>query len=105
MLRPDPVKEKYLGGFTLLAAKPGTCPECATKHKPELPHNQQSLFYQYRFYGEHGRWPKWEDALAHCDDKMYGFWRQELGKKGVAVAEREKSLNGPPLPRGVPAES
>ena len=40
---------------TLLPAPKGTCPECAVKHDPDQPHNQQSLFYQYHFYHEHGR--------------------------------------------------
>lgn len=49
----------YLGPATLLPPPKGTCPECAINHAPELPHNQQSLFYQYSFYGKHGRWPTW----------------------------------------------
>lgn len=52
----------------LLPPTPGTCPVCATKHEPNRPHNQQSLYYQMRFYGLHGRWPTWADALAHVTD-------------------------------------
>lgn len=54
----------------LLPPKEGSCPICATEHKPEMPHNQQSLYYQYRFYGIRGRWPTWADALAHCRDDV-----------------------------------
>ena len=72
-------------GFTLLPAKPGTCPECAVAHDPTYPHNQQSLYYQYHFYAEHQRWPTWEDAMAHCDDRMKEFWKEELRKNGVGV--------------------
>jgi hypothetical protein len=63
----------------------GTCPMCATKHKPEMPHNQQSLAYQYKFYDENGRWPTWEDAMAHCTDEMKGFWRKELEAKRIKL--------------------
>ena len=41
-----PILGKHLGAFSLLPAAPGTCPECAVAHPPELPHNQKSLFYQ-----------------------------------------------------------
>ncbi len=76
---------KHLGAFGLMPAAPGTCPDCATVHEPELPHNQQSLFWQYKFYNEHGRWPSWEDAMAHCSEEMKAFWRAELRKRGVEV--------------------
>ena len=45
---------------------PGTCPECAVAHDPEMPHNRDSLAYQYKFYDQHGRFPTWKDAMAHC---------------------------------------
>ena len=57
-------------GFTLLPAKSGTCPTCATKHEQHEPHNQQSLFYQYRFYSQRGRWPTWKDAIEHCPEDI-----------------------------------
>lgn len=60
----------------------GTCPICAVKHSDDMPHNQQSLYYQYRFYGTHGRWPTWADAIAHCDFKMREFWEIALKDKG-----------------------
>lgn len=82
----DLIKGKHLGPFQLFPAEPGTCPECAVNHGPELPHNQQSLFYQYHFYNEHGRWPTWEDAIAHCDEQMKAAWREELTKAGVNFA-------------------
>ena len=71
------------GGFTLLPARPGTCPECAVDHDPKQPHNQQSLYYQYHFYAEHQRWPTWDDAMAHCDDQIKTLWISELRKAGV----------------------
>ena len=78
-------KHPGLGSWTLLPAASGTCPECAVKHEPTLPHNAQSLFYQYNFMGKHGRWPTWEDAMAHCDQAMKDFWTTELRKKGVKI--------------------
>jgi len=62
----------------LLPAAPGKCPECATEHEPELPHNQQSLYYQTRFHLEHGRSPTWTDAMEHCTDEMKEFWTRHL---------------------------
>lgn len=40
---------------TLLPPPKGTCPECAVKHSAEMPHDQQSLYYQYYFYNKHGQ--------------------------------------------------
>ncbi len=73
------------GYFAQTPAVPGTCPECAVDHPPEQPHNQQSLFYQYKFYNEHGRWPTWEDAISHCSEEIKSIWRTELKKLGVEV--------------------
>lgn len=79
------IKGKHLGAFAMFPAAPGTCQECAVKHEPEMPHNQQSLFWQYKFYNEHGRWPTWEDAMAHCTDEMKECWREALLERGVAI--------------------
>lgn len=68
---------------------PGTCPECAAEHEPEDPHNQQSLTYQYKFYAEHGRWPTWADAMAHCPEDVKAFWIEELAKFGVRVFDND----------------
>ncbi len=79
------IEGKHLGGWSLMPPPPGKCQECATEHAPELPHNQQSLFYQYKFYNDHGRWPTWEDAMAHCTDEMKEFWKRELRERGVDI--------------------
>jgi len=71
------------GSMTLLPAAPGTCPLCATKHPPTYPHNGQSLFYLYRFYFEHGRWPTWADAIAHTSEEMKAFWIEGLHEKNT----------------------
>lgn len=76
------VVHPHLGGFTLMPPAEGTCPECATAHEEQLPHNQQSLFYQYNFYGKHGRWPTWKDAMEHCTDEVRAMWKQAANNIG-----------------------
>lgn len=78
----------HLAPFKLLPCKPGVCQECATDHDPAMPHNQQSLYYQYRFYGQHGRWPTWDDALAHCTPELQTLWKEALAK---VLADRAAS--------------
>lgn len=75
----------HLGGLRLLKTPPGTCPECAVKHGPNEPHNQQSLAYQYDFYGKHGRWPTWLDAMAHCTEDVQAKWKEALEARGVKL--------------------
>lgn len=78
------LKEEY--GMELYGkTPPGTCPECAVVHDPEMPHNQQSLTYQYKFYDKHGRWPTWKDAMAHCTEEMKQAWMEALAERGITV--------------------
>ncbi len=79
------IKGKNLGSFDLMPPAEGTCPECGVEHEPELPHNQQSLFYQYKFYNEHDRWPTWKDAMEHCSEEVKQFWTDELRSRGIEV--------------------
>jgi len=79
------VRETRKADFMLMPPKPGVCQICATKHEPSEPHNQQSLYYQYRFYAEHGRWPTWEDAMAHCDEETKVAWKEALREHGVKI--------------------
>jgi hypothetical protein len=74
------------GTMMMLPAKEGTCEWCAVDHLPEQPHNAQSMFYQYRFYNEHGRWPNWLDAMEHCSIDTQAHWKHHLEKMGVDVA-------------------
>ena len=77
-------------GFIMLGkTPPGACPACAVKHDPSQPHNLQSLTYQYKFYDEHGRWPTWSDAMAHCSDEIKDFWVKALRERGVEVENVE----------------
>lgn len=79
--------------FTLLAPPPDLCPVCAYEHDDREPHNQESLYYQYRFYGMRGRWPTWADALAHCSVDVQRFWQQVLKEEGRWSEPSE----GPPI--------
>jgi hypothetical protein len=73
-------------GVRLLGATPpGTCPECAIKHDPDMPHNFQSLVYQYKYYDRHGRWPTWADAMAHCLPETKALWCEALKERGIEV--------------------
>lgn len=66
----------------LLPPAEGRCPICATQHEPTEPHNGQSLYYQYRFFQAHGRWPTWADAIAHCTGQIQAAWRHQLELRG-----------------------
>ena len=81
----DPSKHPHLGGFAMLPPKPGACQECAVEHDPRTAHNQQSMYWQYHFYGLHGRWPTWKDAMAHCTEDVKAQWIEQLAKHGVKV--------------------
>lgn len=70
---------------TLLPCAPDVCQECAVKHDSGMPHDQQSLYYQYKFYNQHGRWPTWEDALEHCTTDVQDLWKDALRESGVLI--------------------
>lgn len=74
-------------GMMMLPAQPreGQCPECGIFHDPDQPHNRDSMLYQYRFYDEHGRWPTWVDAMAHCKDDVKALWVDALKAQGVDI--------------------
>jgi hypothetical protein len=67
----------------LLPPKAGTCPACAVEHSDDAPHNAQSIYYQYRFYGLRDRWPTWADAIAHCSPSIQAFWKAKLKEKSA----------------------
>ncbi len=73
------------GTMTLLPPKADKCQECAVDHKPEDPHNAQSLYYHVNFKMKNGRDPSWLDAYAHCTDEMKNHWRTHLMQMGVDV--------------------
>ena len=63
----------------------GQCAYCAAVHLPNEPHNAQSLYYQYRIYGERGIWPNWGNAMEHCDGATRQRWKAELVSRGVTI--------------------
>jgi hypothetical protein len=79
------VKVVEMKEMTLLPPAPHLCQKCAVDHKPEQPHNQQSMFWHVWFKKEFGRYPTWRDAMEHCTDEMKGFWIIELSKRGVKL--------------------
>ena len=50
--------------------QPGLCKTCATAHGAAEPHNHPSLYYHMAFYAAHGRFPTWDDAMAHCTPEV-----------------------------------
>ena len=76
----------FEGKMFLMPGPPDKCPECATDHPKEYPHNN-CLFYQYHFYAEHNRWPTWTDAMAHCSQEMKDTWIKELAREGIEVKQ------------------
>jgi hypothetical protein len=53
--------------FHILPPTGDCCQVCGKQHEPSMPHDCQSLVYQFQFRGAQGRWPTWEDAAAHCE--------------------------------------
>lgn len=79
------VTEMPVSSWKMLPPPADICQICATKHNPEEPHNQQSVFYQVGFKIEHDRFPTWADAMAHCSPETKKLWTEELAKMGVIV--------------------
>ena len=78
-------REFGIKDMKLLPPHPDCCQECAARHEWWMPHNQESLFYQYKFFQEHDRWPTWTDALAHCPDDVKEAWIEALRQRGIEV--------------------
>jgi hypothetical protein len=74
----------------MLPAPPNTCEKCAMKHDANLPHNQESLHWQYWFRGQRGRWPTWRDAMEHCSDDVKRKWVDALARLGIKVEGSDK---------------
>lgn len=80
------------GPMVPLPPAPGLCPVCAVDHTPDMPHDRDSLYYQARFRQAHGRWPRWSDALAHCDGATRAKWIGPLRAAGVWLAQDDAAL-------------
>lgn len=79
------VVETRPSGMNLLPPRADACQVCghAPAHDPDQPHNAQSLYYQYAFFADHGRWPTWRDAVAHCPEPVRAAWEAELRRRGA----------------------
>lgn len=73
-------------GFRLAPPAPDLCQQCAKKHRPDYPHDNQSLYYQFWFYHANGKWPTWEDAMKHCDADLRKAFRAKLKDRGEKLA-------------------
>lgn len=78
----------------ILPPKPGVCQICAVDHKPDQPHNRDSLYYQMKFRQKNGRFPTWADAMAHCEEHVKKIWIDALAERGVIVELPEDAANG-----------
>lgn len=79
------VREFGIEDVRILPPREGRCPVCAATHAPELPHNKDSLYYQMRFRQQHGRFPTWKDATAHCSPEAKRFFADEYAKRGISI--------------------
>ena len=73
----------------LLPPPKDSCPVCAHKHEPHEPHNADTMYYKYRFYGLRGRWPTWKDAVAYCEPSLAEMWRLLLTQQGACTEPPE----------------
>ena len=71
--------------MVLMKPHPDACQVCGREHEPHLPHDQQSLYYQMAFHAQHGRYPTWEDAMAHCGPSVKHDWTVALRDHGIAI--------------------
>lgn len=45
------------------------CHECGRIHPLDAPHDVDSKEYREFFFLLNGRYPTWDDAMAHCSDE------------------------------------
>ena len=77
------LKDKYGIEVAPLAQGSGVCRTCGRSHKADQPHDKSSLYYQYRFYDENGRFASWADAMEHCSRTTKMLWRHHLQERGI----------------------
>jgi hypothetical protein len=86
----------------LLRPAPHLCQECAVDHRPEDPHNAQSLFYEMKFHMQRKRYPTWADAVAHCAPEVRAAWEGELRRVGAWTSHATPIATGPLAPTTIP---
>jgi len=67
----------------------GLCEVCGNPHPRDTPHHKDSAFYRAKFFEEKGRYPDWNDALAHCTEQVRESWRMRLSEYGIDTQEEE----------------
>ncbi len=71
----------------LLPPGPGKCPICAeNEHGSEMPHNRDSLYYQFWYHRQHGRMPTWADAANECTPEFKQTLKAFLVENDIAQA-------------------
>jgi hypothetical protein len=90
MVKKEPPLKVEVKTLKLMPAAPGTCPECATDHEPNEPHNPDSLYYQVRFKMVHGRDPTDEDCVAHVEPSKQKAWLATFALVREVYAELAK---------------
>lgn len=69
---------------------PGSCPICATVHRPEEPHDRDSIYYQNYFRRKHKRFPTWADAMSHCTEAMKEDFKKRLALRGIVLEKEDE---------------
>jgi hypothetical protein len=71
--------------WNILPPPASACQVCGHNpaHTPDQPHNAKSMYYLYAFFGEHGRWPTWKDAMGHCSPGVQRLWEEHLREEGA----------------------
>ena len=81
------------GQVVILPPRAGACRMCGDVHEKWEPHNLYSIVYQHRFRKQNGRYPTWEDAVKHCDDRVKKKWEKKYGKSSMQkLPEAETTL-------------
>ena len=84
--------QERFGATLLKPLAPNLCPMCGREHEEGWPHDRDKLYYQYKFYDEHGYWPSWADAMAHCSDAVKAYWKEQLEARGISLDERPDTV-------------
>ncbi len=81
-LTPTPVQVPAQPASVMMLPPPeGCCRICGVDHKPNAPHNAETVFYETRFSLRYKRRGTWADAIAHVPEPE----RTRLEKKIKAL--------------------
>ena len=76
----------------LLDEQAGFCQICRRAHRPDYAHHRDDPEYRRWFYQQNGRWPTWNDAMAHCHPDVQSGLRMWLKRAGQDLDERAQPL-------------